>query len=178
MRTTLPPRRLAATMAFLTLVTVVALPAASMVIWLFWQSLAIHLAGGSAYGYDLTNLSAAARFAAFGLFFLGALVQAYGLLGIRRTFLEAAAGRSYSDRALGGFRRFAWITVVMVFVGIIQQTGLVAILSISDPARPGALSIQLGSEEVKALFMGLLLVFVARIFGEGKRAKDEIETFL
>ncbi|MEM9495406.1 MAG: DUF2975 domain-containing protein [Pseudomonadota bacterium] len=173
-----PSGRFAALLAQATLIGAVLLPLMAAGIWLFWDRLAGLAAGDVAQAYDATGLGAPARLAGFALSLAGALVQAYGLLGVRRTFLEAAAGRTFSARSVGGFRRFAWVSLAMVFIGIVQRAGLVAILSMSDPSKPNALSIQFGSNDVKALFMGLLLVFVAHVFSEGKRAKDENETFL
>jgi hypothetical protein len=173
-----PSRRLAAVLAFVALLGAIALPIVAAAIWLFWGQLAPFASGNLQYAFDLASLSAAARLAGFGLFFIGAAIQAYGLLGLRQTFLEAAVGRSLSDRSVLGFRRFAWVSLVMVFFAIAQRTGLIVIFSMSDPAHEGALSIQLGSTELKALFMALLLVFVAHVFVEGKQAKDENEAFL
>jgi len=170
--------RLAAFLSQITLIAAITLPVATAIIWLFWNELAAYAAGNLQHVYDVRELGAGARFAGFALFLVGAAIQAYGLLGVRRTFLEAAAGRAYSARAINGFRRFAWVSLIMVFMGIVQRTGLIVILSISDPSNQGALSVQFGSNELKALFMGLLLVFVAHVFAEGKQAKDENETFL
>ncbi|MEO0399906.1 MAG: hypothetical protein AAF224_10860 [Pseudomonadota bacterium] len=169
---------LANTLATLTLLAAIALPLSAAAIWLLWNALAPYAAGNLQHVYDLTTLGVGARVAGFLVLLFGATIQAYGLLGVRRTFLEAAAGRAYSDRSLSGFKRFAWISVLMVFIGIAQQTGLIAIFSVSDPSHMGALSIQFGSNELKSLFTGALFVFVAHIFMEGKRAKDENEAFI
>ena len=175
----IPPKgRLAAVMAHVTLLAAVALPLATAAIWIFWDQLAPRGVGNLVHFYDVTSLGLLARLAGFSLFLFGAGVQAYGLLGLRRTFQEAAAGNALSARAVLGFRRFAWVALAMVFIGIVQQTGLIAIISASDPARPGALSINLGTNELKALFMALLLVFVAHVFAEAKKTKDENAAFL
>ncbi|TQV84652.1 DUF2975 domain-containing protein [Exilibacterium tricleocarpae] len=170
--------RLAEFLALITLLAAIALPLSAAAIWLFWTKLAPFAAGNLGYAFDLTHLGVGARLAGFALALLGAVVQAYGLLGLRQTFQEAVAGRSLSARAVNGFRRFAWVTLAMVFIGIVQRTGWIVIFSLSDPTHQGTLDIRLGSEELQALFMGLLLVFVAHVFAEGKQAKDENAAFL
>ncbi len=170
--------RFATALAMLTLFGAVAMPVTAALIWLFWDHLAPLASAGLPRAYDVTSLGAGARLAGFGLSLLGAAVQSYGLLGVRRTFLEAAAGRPLSAPAVGGFRRFAWVSLTMVFVEVVQRTGLIAIVSASDPNFRGALSIEVGTNELGGLFMGLLLVFVAHIFAEGKRASDENAAFL
>ncbi len=169
---------LARILSYFTLTGAVALPLIAVCTWIFWDTLAPMASGNLQHVFDVKGLSAGERIAGFTVSMLGAAIQAFGLLALRSTFREAAAGRPLSAKAIKGFRHFAWITLVMVFVGIAQYTGLVAILSLSDPAHPGMMEIKVGSNELKALFLGLLLVFVAHVFAEGKRAKDENETFL
>lgn len=170
--------QLAGILAYVTLISAAALPLIAVMIWLFWNDFAALATGQYAGVYDVTSLGIGARLSGFALSLAGAVVQAYGLLGLRRTFLEAATGHALSDQAVDGFRRFARISLIMVFVGLIQETGLIIILSISDPELPGAFSIQFGTDELKALFMALLLVFVAHVFSEAKRAKQENDSFL
>ena len=170
--------RFAAFLALMALLGAAAFPFMATGIWLFWDQLAPLSAKGLPEAYDLTSLDFRARLAGYGLFLSGALIQSYGLLGLRRTFLEAAQGQPLSTRAVDGFRIFAWVSLIMVFVGIIQRAGLIAIISVSDPAYQGVLAIGLGSREFGGFFTGLLFVFVAHVFAEGKKAKDENETFL
>ncbi|MEP3245370.1 MAG: DUF2975 domain-containing protein [Sneathiella sp.] len=172
------PNRFAVFLAQVTLLGVIALPLSAVAIWLFWDQFANLAIGNLQHPYDVTDLSLEARLAGCALFLFGACLQAYGLLGVRQTFLEAAKGNALSARSVEGFRRFAWVSLSMVFVGIAQHTGLIILFSLSDPAHQGALSVQVGSEEVKALFMALLLVFIAHVFAEGRSAKEENETFL
>jgi len=169
--------RLASVLARFTLLAAIALPVAAAAIWIFWDKLAVHTTGNFKHIYDVTALGSGARFAGFALFLAVAIIQVYGLLGVRRTFLEAAQGRAYSSRAINGFKRFAWISLIMVFVAVLQRTVLILIISLSDPSQQGAFSIQFGTSEIKALFMGLLLVFVAHVFSQGKDAKDENDAF-
>ncbi|MEO1241751.1 MAG: hypothetical protein AAFX54_07560 [Pseudomonadota bacterium] len=171
-------QRFAALLAQLTLAAAAALPVIAALIWIFWDALAPLAAAQIGSPYDLTALGAGGRFAGFGVMLVGAALQAYGLLGLRRTFLEASRDRALSTAAVNGFRRFAIISLVMVFIGIVQRAALIIIFSLSDPAHQGALSIQFGTPELKALFMGLLLVFVAQVFAQGKKAQDENAAFL
>ncbi|WP_086930261.1 DUF2975 domain-containing protein [Agarilytica rhodophyticola] len=165
-------------LSYLTLFGALMLPLMAATIWLFWNQLAPFASLNLHHIFDLRQLSVGERLAGFTVSLIGATIQAYGLLGLRKTFCEAAANKPLSEQAIYGFRRFAWVTLTMVFIGVAQRTGLIIIFSLSDPAQQGMLDIQLGTEELKSLFMGLLLVFVAHIFAEGKKAKDENEAFL
>ena len=178
MKTPQTPDRFAMALAQLTLLGAIALPASAAAIWLFWRQLAPFAAENLQYAFDVRNLGVGGRLAGFSLSLLAAAIQAFGLLGVRQTFLEAAHGRAFSSLAVSGFRRFAWVSLIMVLVGIFQRTLLIVIFSLNDPNKGGTLSIQLGSSELSAFFLALLLVFVAKMFTEGKLVKDENDSFL
>lgn len=165
-------------LSVLALITAVLLPMSAIGIWLYWDQLAPLAAGNLNDEFDLQALSTLERMAGFSVSIAGAMIQAYGYLGLRQTFREAAVGRALSELSIRGFRRFAWITLISVLVGVIQRTLWIVIFSISDATQDDRIDIQLGSGELKALFVGLLLVFVAHVFVEGKRAKDENDSFI
>ncbi|WP_299324489.1 hypothetical protein [Parasphingopyxis sp.] len=171
-------RRFASLLALATLAGAIALPVLTIIIWLFWDYFAPTAAANLGQGFDLSTLGVGARMAGFAVSMVGAAIWSYGLLSLRRTFAEAADGRPLSLAAVRGFRRFAWVAFLMVFVGIVQNTLYIMIYSISDPNRDGQLSIHFGSGELGALFIGLLFVFVAHVFATGQRAVDENAAFL
>lgn len=168
----------ARTLSKLTLLSACFMPLMAIAIWLFWDSLAIYAAGNLHYKYDLQGMSLGSKGVGFLISISAALVQSYGLLGLKQTFDAASNGHTFSDDSLIGFRRFAWVTLAMVPIGVIQNTLFIIVYSLSDPSHMGTLDISLGSNEAKSLFIGVLLVFVAHVFAEGKAAKDENDTFL
>lgn len=170
------PRRFARLMAALTLAAAAAAPILAGVIW-FWMPEMLALAGQAApVSPDAAPLGA--RLAGFAVALAGALLQAAGLLSLRRTFLEAADGRALSSAAVTNFRRFAWIALILVPVAIVQNTAYIAILTAADPAQPGQISINLGTNELKALFTGALFVFAAHVFAAGRAAEEENSSFV
>lgn len=171
-------RHLPRTLAAVTTIAAAALPLVAACVWLFWDALAPIVAAEIGTRFALDQLALGGRLAALTLSMIGALVQAWGLLGLRRTFSEAASGRALSAAALSGFRRFAWVSVAMVPIVIVQRTALIALFTAADPSMPGQISIQLGTPELARLFYAVLLVFVARVFAEGRAAKAENEGFL
>lgn len=170
--------KLAGALAFVTLIAAIMQPVFTAVIWLFWDTFAGPASVNIQGAFDLTQLGAGWRLAGFGVSFAGTLAGAYGLLGLRRTFLEARDRRAFSERSLKGFRRFAWVSLFLAFYGVIQHTALFVIFSMADPASPAGVSVKLGTPELKAIFAAVLLVFVAGIFAEAKKIKDENDSFL
>ena len=170
--------RFARIMAFIALLAAVALPVIAAAGWIFLDKLAELAVGSIGVYFEADTVGTTARFIGFMVAAAGACLQAFGLLGLRRMFLEAAKGRWLSMAAIAGFRRFAWVSVAMVLVGIVQQSAYSAILTMGHPTRPGELAVSLGSNEVKALFTALLLVFAVHVFTAGRRAEEENAAFL
>lgn len=171
-------QKFAHVLAQVTLLAAIMFPLISIVTWVFWNQFAPIVSDDLENVFDLDSLTTGERLIGFSISIIGAIIQSYGLLGLRQTFRQAAAGNTMSGKAIHGFRCFTWVTLVMVFIGMAQRTGFILLFSLSDPAHKGRLDIQIGSVELKGLFVGLLLVFVAYVFAEGKRSKDENETFL
>ena len=173
-----PSTRFAALLAHVTLLAALLLPLSALAVFAFWDALAPFAAKNLHYQFDLKALDLPARLAVVAVLLSTAAIEAFGLLGLRRTFLEAAQGRAFSNKAVNGFRRFAWVSLVTVFTTVIQRTLLTVIFSLNDSAQGGILWVQFGSGEAKTFFTAMLLVFTAQIFAEAKRAKDENDAFL
>ncbi len=170
--------RLAGTLASVTLIAAIAQPVFIASVWLFWGVYSEIAPSNLSGAFDPQALGLAGRLAGFAVSFVGTLVGVYGLLGLRQTFLEARDRRAFSEKSLQGFRRFAWVSLFLVFYGVIQHSALFAIFSIADPAMPAGISVKFGTPEIKAIFAATLLVFVAGIFAETKNIKDENDSFL
>ncbi len=170
-------RPFAQVMVWITSFAAVALPVLTIMIWIYIKDLGVS-SGTVRPQYDLTSLSLTARLLGFVICFIGAGIMTYGLLALRRTFQEAAAGRGLSLTAVVNFRRFALVTLVTAFYGILQNTLLSIVFTMGRPGQETQLSIMLGTPEVKALFTALLFVFVAHIFAAGRKAEEENAQFL
>jgi hypothetical protein len=105
-------------------------------------------------------------------------IQLYGLFNLKRTFVAAARAEWFSPEAVAGFRRFAWSTVWLVPVTIIQQSVLLAYVSWLDPAKQNILAINIESKDVRALIVALLFLFVAQIFSIGQRVDEDARSIL
>lgn len=167
--------RFASSMAALTIIAIVGSVAFGPIIWLFFIDWAAAEAGlrlqSRSFSTDLQVAGAA-------IALIGGLVRAYGLLGLHRTFTEAARRRPLSESAVLGFRRFARVELLMVPLAIAQLAAFGYIVSLTDNFAGGSVSIRFGTPELGSLFLALLLVFAAEVFAEGKRAADENATIL
>ncbi|MEM6462525.1 MAG: hypothetical protein AAF724_11460 [Pseudomonadota bacterium] len=170
-------QRLARNLATLTAVGMILLPLTIAAVWIFPQWLSVMPTIG-AVSVDLTETSLLARILALATQLIGVSILIYGLAGLRQTFHESARGYWFSARSIAGFRRFAWVSLAMVFVGVFQNAVLTAVVSAGTPGMPNQMSISFGSADLAKLFSALLFVFVAQIFVAGKAIDDENASFI
>jgi len=178
MDTQFPARRFAHVMAVITLMGAVALPIFQGGAWIFLDEFTALGVDDWGFSFDAASISTPARIAGFLVAVSSACIQAFGLMAVRATFMEAALGRALSLRAVVQFRRFAWISVVMVFVGIIQNSAYSVIFSWGNPEGSRQLEIEFGSNELSTLFVALLFMFVAHVFATGRKIEEENATFI
>lgn len=127
---------------------------------------------------QIAALSEGQRAAGLSVSLIGALLQAVALWLLRQTFLEGARGEWFSLKAVRSFRRFAWLLLILVFVGIFQATAISVIASADNPPGEHSISIGVGSREMGALFNALLMLFVAQMFAAGREADEENAAFI
>lgn len=171
-------RKLARIMAALIMVFIVIILFSMTSFGFFAKSLTALAPIDGPYKFDLSGLTTAMQAALIAVLVLPTLLVCYGLLGLRQTFLEAAAERTFSNKAVSGLRRFAFVSLVMVVVGVFQNAAMMAIFTYTDPNLPGELPIEFGSEELEDLFNTIMIFFVCHIFVLAKRTKDENDAFL
>lgn len=158
----------------LTRLAAFAMPLVAAGIWLFWDD----LAPLAQTGLDVTAMGPGARAAGFALALGAALLHAYGLLGLSQTFAEGAAGRALSAKSVAGFRRFAWIALLLVPIRVALYSANVMLVTMSDSVPGTQLAIKLGTPEISAFFTALLLVFTAQVFAQGHALQQENEAFI
>lgn len=173
-----PVQRFATIMSWLTLIGAVALPIMAALSWIYTDTFTALTSHNTTVPHDTSNISIPTRFYAFMVSIVGASIQVYGLLALRKTFIEAENARWLSLKAVINFRRFAWVSVIMVFYGILQNSALSVIISMGNPEQQNQISIGVGSNELKAFFTALLFVFAAHIFTAGRQADEENQSFL
>lgn len=167
--------RFASTMATLTTIGIAASVTIGPVVWLFFIEWAAAAVG---FRVQPQSFSIDLKLAGASIALLGGLIRAFGLVGLRRTFVEAASDRPLSERAVIGFRRFARVELLMVPVRIVQLAAFGYVVSLADGVEGGSIPISLGTQDVGAFFIALLLVFAAEVFAEGRLAVEENASFL
>ncbi|MEH6402994.1 MAG: hypothetical protein V7750_06435 [Sneathiella sp.] len=165
-------------MAHVILVIIIAFPVLSIITWLDMDLFTALVSQELGEEFNLSAMSMPGRIAGFFVSLFGAGLQVVGFIALRNTFQEAGNGRPLSLKSIMNFRRFAFISLAMVFVGILQHTAYILIFSMSDPEIPRQLAITVGSSEVYALFVGILFLFVSTVFASGRMAQEENASFL
>lgn len=178
MKSRLPMRSLTMVLTYATLILMVLAPLGSIAIWVFWDVWGYPEFSPLLPDHDLLNIDAATKAAGAAILLIGELIEAYGLFSLHKTFSEASKGRPLSVRSVNGFRRFAWVMLIMVPVLFAEESAVVWLLSATDPTQPQFLHFGLGTDAIGDLFWGLMFVVVAEIFAEGRLASEENDAFL
>lgn len=170
--------KIARVMAVLILIFVVIVMLTMVSFGLFAKSMAALIPVDGPDKIDLSGLTLGLQMMLFVLLVIPTAFSCWGLLGLRKTFLEAADGRTFSTPAVSGFRRFALVSLIVVYANVIIEPAIFAILTYADPNQPGSLSIEFGSEEIEAIFNAIMIFFAAHVFVLAKQAKDENDAFI
>lgn len=170
--------KIARVMAILILIIIVIAMAGMVSFGLFAKSMSALVPADHPEKLNLSGLTLGMQVALFALLVFPTAFSCWGLVGLRRTFLEAADGRTFSTAAVSGFRRFALVSLIMVCLNLIINPAIEAIFTHADPTQPGAFSIVFGSEQFEAIFNAVMIFFVCHVFVLAKEAKDENDAFL
>ncbi|MDX2222693.1 MAG: DUF2975 domain-containing protein [Rhodospirillaceae bacterium] len=97
----------------------------------------------------------------------------YGLMWLRRLFAAFAAGQVFSADNARAIRVFAW-SIIGLHIAQIFTLGLSSIIiTMLNPPGQRVLAFGLSSDQVLALFVGLVFVLIAHVLEEGRRIADD-----
>ena len=128
--------------------------------------------------FDATRAAPGALVAGWLVALVGVVPSVIALLCLRRSFLESAEGRPFSERSVTAFRRFAWASVAAVVVGGLANTAILPVVTGLSPDLQGELAISVSSQSIEKLFTALMLLALAHVFVEGRRMSDDVEGLL
>ena len=174
-----PPRlhKFSKFMANLCAVVIVAAPLGLLLIWLNFSFLGPYMKQELGLPPDM-SVPVEAQLLSALINLTRLAIGLYGLLHLRRTFLEGAQGRYFSAGAVSSFRTFAWASLIYGIAAPIERTLVILAMTLGNPPGERMLSIGISTDHLLALFVGLLFVAVAHMFREGQRLAEENEEFL
>ena len=154
-------------------------PIQAAAIWLFWsENVNVTIDGQAFYG-DGAAPGMTLRLIGLAAFLIVALVQSWGLLGLRRTFQEASIGRVFSQQSVQGFRLFAITSLIVIFA---NEANWLLFETIKEWAalegQAGSFTVSTGLPSWSEVSAALLLIFVAQAFAIGKGVQEENDAFV
>lgn|GEM_PF-4974764 len=120
-----------------------------------------------------TTITLEAKFLAAIVTFLRLSIGLLGLVFLRRMFLEGAQGRYFSEMSVSSFRHFSWAALAYVVAAPIERTLVILVFTLGNPEGERMFSVSVGTPDLHALFLGLLLVAVAHMFDHGRKLAPE-----
>lgn len=123
--------------------------------------------------YDIAALSPLTRMLAFLVTMIPGAISLYGLLALRRLFDAYRRGAIFAAGNALCLRTFAFSVVAAAFAKMAAVPVMSVVLSWHNPPGARALSIAISSDDIGALFAGLLFLVVAWIMAEAQRLADD-----
>lgn len=165
-------------MAWLCVAGMILIPALAVSVWLL-PGLAGNVTLNVARAdVDASSLGPAQRLLGLAVSLMLAGVQVAALWFLRQAFVEGGRGVWFSLRAVRSFRRFAWLTLILVPLNVAQDSAMSVITTMNNPAGERMLSIGFGSDNFRALFTALVMLFVAHMFAAGREVDEENAAFI
>jgi hypothetical protein len=129
---------------------------------------------------ELGSMSASAIVAAAALGVLATVPIVIGLLCVRRTLRECAAGRPFSELSVRNFRWFAWASLWAMIAGWVEPQVAHTVVTVLSPDLQNEISIGVGvsSTGLTQIFAVLFLITVTHMFAEAKRMAEDVEGLL
>ena len=117
----------------------------------------------------------------YALWALMALYVSIGLVGLfflRRAFANFAIGELFNPANSRDLRRFSMLLLVQALVTPLHFALSSVLLSLNHPAGQKMLSISFGSNELRAIGVGLVLWVMSNLLVEGSKLQTENREFV
>ena len=169
---------LAAALAWACLLGAAAAPLFQTLSWLVFPDFIERLIMSASGTQDLSWLELPIRLGGMAICLPVALVTSYALLNLRSFFRHTSHGRTFSRRALVGFKVFAWSVAALALLVPLQGAALSAFLSWCAPGEGGQLQLELGSDDLTTLFVALVFVSVAHLLDRACTQQDDLDSII
>lgn len=164
-------RRVSGVMKGVCTAAVIAIPIALSVFWALVTPQALLAFPGVTY--DIAALTPLTRSLAFLVTMIPGAISVYGLMALRRLFDAYRQGAIFAAGNALYLRAFA-VSVVAAAIAKMAMVPVVSVvLSWHNPPGTRALSIAISSDDIGALFAGLLFLVVAWIMAEAQRLAED-----
>lgn len=164
-------RRVSGIMKGVCTIGIAAIPVATAIFWAAVPPETVQALPGVTY--DIASLPPVTRALAFLVTMIPGAIGMYGLAALRRLFDAYRQGAIFAAGNALYLRAFA----VSVVAGAITKMAIVPVLSVvlswHNPPGGRALAIAVSSDDIGALFAGLLFLVVAWIMAEAQRLADD-----
>lgn len=172
-------RRLARAMRIIILVSVLALAAVDVAIWVVPEWLAATLVPHLGMPHDARiDLGVPVRLAGFLLSWLPLGLLAFAMFSARGMFAEYAEGRLFSRCAADHLHRAARAILCLAVAGPLMQTVYVLLFTFSNGPGQRLLYLGVTSDDLLTAIVGGLLFSIALVMREAARVAEENAAFV
>jgi len=154
---------------------IIGLPLGSLLIWFQWESWGHVLAYrvGLATERIPQSLTMTQTVLGSAVTLIPVGIMIFGLVRLRCLFLSFSRGAIFTTENVRAIRVFAWCVVAIQIVKFLTEGLASMVITMTNPPGQRALVLQLSSDQVLWLFVGLIFVVIAHALEEGHRLADD-----
>lgn len=160
-------------LARLCLVLMVLLPVAVLAAWANYDFFALEIVRRAGVFTLPEHLAVWQRIAGAAVMMVPAGIMVFGLASLRRLLVEIGAGAVFAIGNARYLRRFAWSAIAVIIVQFFATGALSAIITMANPPGQRSIVLQVGTDEILYIFVGLVFVLIAHVLEEGRRIADD-----
>lgn len=119
------------------------------------------------------NLSFQTRLLASGASLLTSGIAMTGFYFVIRLFKLYETGRIFSPENVNFFKKLGYILIAYMFAGIVHNSIMTIILTLSNPSGQRMISVGFSSSDLSKLIIGIILILVSRVMDAGREMQEE-----
>ncbi|MDM3872549.1 DUF2975 domain-containing protein [Porticoccus sp. W117] len=175
--------KLSRRMALASLICIIALPLALAIVWTSNNPILME----QIIGLDIQNINQQGATSGLSLIqrvlgFLASMLPVgmlmWGLWNLKQLFSQYARLHLFNTATTTCLQRFAKALIFIAPLDILSGALISLITSFHNPAGQKALQISIGQPQLSTLFIGLVILAIARVLMVGQQLKEENEQFV
>jgi hypothetical protein len=169
-------------MAWLSLAGAIITPLGTLIVFVFpdeVRAIGGDINIGAHYGKALTeHVPLLWRMIALACAMIPAAIAVWGLLALTRLFRLFAAGEVFSSATLNALSQITSALFWNVIASFLTEAPITYCLAQGSPPGQRSISVEIGSDDVRLLFLAGVAFVIARVMAEARRMADENAGFV
>jgi hypothetical protein len=166
-------QRVSKKLHYLLLIILWIMPAVTALVWLFINRLPETMYRNMLPYFVSVPLPASARLMGFAVVMIPTGVAMFGLFYVMKLFQLYEQGQIFQLANVRCFRNLSRVLIWWFIAGIIHKSLLSVALTLHNPPGQRMLTLELGSPDLTALLVGVILAVISWVMEEGRKLQED-----